>query len=254
LKNTKPWSNIDEIIDLSDGIMVARGDLGVEIPLEKVPSIQKMLIKKANLAGKPVITATQMLRSMVESPRPTRAEAADVANAVLDGTDAVMLSEETATGRYPVDSVKTMARIIEDAESAFPYRDWIRKWWGESGKSLSEAVAFSACNLAEEIGAAAIISFTQSGLTARLVSKFRPARPILALTSLPKTFRHLSLVWGVTPVMVTGLKTTDDVIDRAFEAARNSGLVKRGQKVVITAGVPLGVPGKTNLIKAEVLR
>ncbi|MGB7296652.1 MAG: pyruvate kinase [Candidatus Aminicenantales bacterium] len=246
--------NIDEIIPLVQAVMVARGDLGVEIPLESVPRIQKWLIQKSNAGGKPVITATQMLRSMVENPRPTRAEVADVANAVLDGTDAVMLSEETAIGRFPVEAVRMIARVVADAERIFPYADWTRKWWGESGKSLSEAVALSACTLADEIRAAAIISFTQSGLTARLVSKFRPACPILALTSLPKTYRHLSLVWGVTPVMVTGLKTTDDVIDRAFEAARSSGLVKRDQKVVITAGVPLGVPGKTNLIKAEILR
>jgi pyruvate kinase len=246
--------NIDEIVPLVEAIMVARGDLGVEIPLESVPRVQKWLIHKSNVSGKPVITATQMLRSMVENPRPTRAEVADVANAVLDGTDAVMLSEETAIGRFPVESVRMMARVVADAEKGFPYADWIRKWWGESGKSLSEAVAFSACNLAEEIRAAAIISFTQSGLTARLVSKFRPACSILALTPLPETYRRLSLVWGVTPVMATGLKTTDEMIDRAFQAARKSGLAKRGQKVVITAGVPLGVPGKTNLVKAEVLR
>jgi pyruvate kinase len=164
--------NIDEIIPLVEAVMVARGDLGVEIPLESVPRVQKWLIHKSNVSGKP----------------------------------------------------------------------------------LSEAVAFSACNLAEEIRAAAIISFTQSGLTARLVSKFRPAYPILALTPLPETYRRLSLVWGLTPVMATGLKTTDEMIDRAFQAARKSGLAKRGQKLVITAGVPLGVPGKTNLVKAEVLR
>jgi pyruvate kinase len=246
--------NIDEIIPLVGSVMVARGDLGVEIPLETVPRVQKWLIRKSNVSGKPVITATQMLRSMVENPRPTRAEVTDVANAVLDGTDAVMLSEETAIGRFPVEAVRMMAKVVEDAEREFPHADWIRKWWGKEGKSLSEAVAFSACNLAEEIGAAAIISFTQSGLTARLVSKFRPACPILALTPAPETYRRLSLVWGVTPIMATGLKTTDDVIDRAFEAARASGLIKRGQTVVITAGVPLGVSGKTNLIKAEVLR
>ncbi len=246
--------NIDEIVPLVEAIMVARGDLGVEIPLESVPRIQKWLIRKANDSGKPVITATQMLRSMVENPRPTRAEVTDVANAVLDGTDSVMLSEETAIGRFPVESVRMMAKVIEDTEKIFPYADWTRKWWGESGKSLSEAVALSACNLAEEIRAAAIISFTRSGLTARLVSKFRPACPILALTPLPETFRRLSLAWGVLPVMAPGLKTTDAMIGRAFEAARKSRLAKRGQRVVITAGVPLGVSGKTNLIKAEVLR
>jgi len=246
--------NIGEIIPLVEAVMVARGDLGVEIPLESVPGVQKWLISRTNASGKPVITATQMLRSMVENPRPTRAEVADVANAVLDGTDAVMLSEETAIGRYPVESVRMMARVAEDAERIFPHADWARRRRGDSGKSLSEAVAHSACNLADEIGAAAIISFTQSGLTARLVAKYRPGCPILALTPLPETQRRLSLVWGVTPVMASGLKTTDEMINRAFEAARKSGLAKRGQKVVITAGVPLGVPGKTNLVKAEVLR
>ena len=246
--------NIDEIVSLVETVMVARGDLGVEIPLESVPRIQKWLIHKSNSTGKPVITATQMLRSMVDSPRPTRAEVTDVANAVLDGTDAVMLSEETAIGRFPVEAVRMMTRVVADAERIFPYADWTRKWWGESGKSLSEAVALSACNLAQEIKAAAIISFTQSGLTARLVAKYRPGCPILALTPLPETQRRLCLVWGVNPIMATGLKTTDEMIGRAFEAARKSGLVKKGQTVVITAGVPLGVSGKTNLIKAEVLR
>ncbi len=246
--------NMEAIVSAVEGVMVARGDLGVEIPLERVPRVQKWLIRRSNASGKPVITATQMLRSMVESPRPTRAEVTDVVNAVLDGTDAVMLSEETAIGRYPVESVRMMAKVAAEAEKGFPYEDWIRKWWGEPRESLSEAVAFSARNLAEETGAAAIISFTQSGLTARLVSKFRPACPILALTPLPETYRRLGLVWGVIPVMATGLKKTDDMIDRAFAAARASGLAKRGQAVVITAGVPLGVSGKTNLIKAEVVR
>ncbi len=246
--------HFEEIIPLVEAVMVARGDLGVEIPLESVPGVQKWLISRTNASGKPVITATQMLRSMVENSRPTRAEVADVANAVLDGTDAVMLSEETAIGRHPVESVRMMARVAEDAEKIFPHADWARRRRGESGASLSEAVAHSACNLADEIGAAAIISFTQSGLTARLVAKYRPGCPVLALTPVPETQRRLSLVWGVTPVMATGLKTTDEMIDRAFEAARKSGLARRGQKVVITAGVPLGVAGKTNLIKAEVLR
>jgi pyruvate kinase len=246
--------NIDEILHVVDGIMIARGDLGVEIPLEKVPLVQKLLIQKSNQAGKPVITATQMLRSMVDSPRPTRAEVTDVANAILDGTDAVMLSEETATGNYPVESVATMARIAEDAESGFPFEEWIHRLGPEREKSLPEAVGCAACNLAESINASCIITFTQTGSTARLVAKCRPRRPILAMTPLEKTYCRLELVWGVVPFLSETMKDTDEMIDRAIKIALQSGIVKRGQIVVITAGVPVGVPGTTNLIKAEVLR
>jgi pyruvate kinase len=246
--------NIDEIIHVVDGIMIARGDLGVETPLEKVPLVQKLLIKKSNQAGKPVITATQMLRSMVDSPRPTRAEVTDVANAIFDGTDAVMLSEETATGKYPIESVATMARIAEDAESGFPFEEWIHRLGPRSEKSLPEAVGCAACNLAESINASSIITFTQTGSTARLVAKCRPRRPILAMTPLEKTYRRLELVWGVVPFLTETMKDTDKMIDRAFKIALQSGIVKRGQIVVITAGVPVGVPGTTNLIKAEVLK
>jgi len=246
--------NIDEIIHDVDGIMIARGDLGVETPLEKVPLVQKMLIQKSNQAGKPVITATQMLRSMVDSPRPTRAEVTDVANAILDGTDAVMLSEETAIGKFPVESVATMARIAEDAESGFPFETWINRLGRKTEKSLPEAVGCAACNLAESINASSIITFTQTGSTARLVAKCRPRRPVLAMTPLEKTYRRLGLVWGVVPFLSETMKDTDEMIDRAFKIALQSGIVKRGQIVVITAGVPVGVPGTTNLIKAEVLK
>jgi len=245
--------NIDEIISEVDGVMIARGDLGVETPLEKVPHVQKVLIRKTNQAGKPVITATQMLRSMVENPRPTRAEVADVANAILDGTDAVMLSEETAVGKYPVEAVSMMARIAEDAELSIPSDVW--KLWQEPGseRPVPEAVSFAACSLAECINAASIITFTHSGSTARLVAKYRPQRPILAPTPLVETYRRLSLIWGVVPVLGEDIKNTDEVIDQAFKLALESGLFKRGQKVVITAGVPIGVPGTTNFIKAEIL-
>ncbi len=246
--------NIDEIISAVDGVMVARGDLGVETPLEKVPLVQKLLIQKSNKAGKPVITATQMLRSMVDNPRPTRAEVTDVANAILDGTDAIMLSEETAMGKYPVKAVTTMSKIAEDAESGFPFDTWAEQIENRSRKDLPEAVSFAACKLADSINAAAIISFTQSGSTARLVSKYRPRRPILAPTPLEETYRRLSLIWGVVPILSESMRDTDEMIDRAFKAALKSRLVKRGQKVVITAGVPVGVPGTTNLIKAEVLK
>jgi len=246
--------NIDEIISVVDGIMIARGDLGVETPLEKVPLVQKLLIQKSNQAGKPVITATQMLRSMVDSPRPTRAEVTDVANAILDGTDAVMLSEETATGKYPVKSVAMMAKIAEDAESGFPFETWMYRLGPKSEKSLPEAVGCAACNLAESINASSIITFTQTGSTARLVAKCRPRRPILAMTPLEKTYRRLGLVWGVVPFLSETMKNTDEMIDRAFKIALKSGIVKHGQIVVITAGVPVGIPGTTNLIKAEVLK
>jgi len=246
--------HIDDIVQVVDGIMVARGDLGVETPLEKVPLVQKMLIERSNRAGKPVITATQMLRSMVDNPRPTRAEVTDVANAILDGSDAVMLSEETAVGKYPVEAVKMMIRIAEDAESGFPFDAWGQRFETSREKALPEAVSHAACKLAEEINAAAIIAFTQSGRTAQLVAKYRPGRPILAPTPLEETYRRLALIWGVAPILSEDMKTTDEMIDKTLAATVKLGLVPRGHKVVIIAGAPVGVPGTTNLIKAEVLQ
>ena len=245
--------NIDDIIRAVDGIMVARGDLGVEVPLEQVPRIQKMLIEKSNRAGKPVITATQMLGSMVDSPRPTRAEVTDVANAVLDGTDALMLSEETAIGKYPIETVDTMAKIAEEAESIFPFDNWGRWTRADGVDDLPEAVARAACKLAEESNAAAIVTFTQSGSTARLVAKCRPHTPILASTPNELTYRHLAIVWGVVPFLSEAMAYTDEMIDEALGAALRSGLVKSGQNVVITAGVPVGEVGNTNLVKVQTL-
>jgi len=245
--------NIDEIIPVVDGIMVARGDLGVEIPLEKVPLVQKMLIQKANQAGKPVITATQMLRSMVESPRPTRAEVTDVANAVIDGTDAIMLSEETAVGNYPVEAVSMMSKIAEDAESGIPHEVWIERNEPRKKAAVPEAVSYAACKLAGSIQAAAIITFTQSGSTAQLVAKYRPRSPVLAPTPLEKTYRRLALIWGVIPILSEKSQTTDEMIQKTFQAVVESGLIERGQRVVITAGIPVGIPGTTNMIKAEIL-
>jgi pyruvate kinase len=245
--------NIDDIVAVVDGIMVARGDLGVETPLEKVPLVQKMLIEKSNRAGKPVITATQMLRSMVDNPRPTRAEVTDVANAILDGTDAVMLSEETAVGGYPIQAVEMMVRIAEDAEIGFPFDAWMRRLEEKCVKTLPEAVGRAACSLADDVGAAAIISCTQSGGTARLVAKYRPQQLVLAATPVEKTYQRLALVWGVTPMLIESVRNTDDMIDKVFSAALRSGLVQPGQRVVVTAGVPVGVSGTTNLIKAAVL-
>jgi pyruvate kinase len=244
--------HIDDILAASDGLMVARGDLGIETPLEHVPLLQKMLIEKSNRAGKPVITATQMLLSMVEHPRPTRAEVADVANAILDGTDAVMLSEETAAGRHPVEAVATMRRIAEDTESAFPFERWMRRFEDRNLQSLPEAVAGAACELAEHVGASAIIAWTASGTTARLVSRHRPRRPILALSPRAETARRLALVWGVLPLVAEESTDTDAMLARAPAIAMEHGLLHPGDRTVITAGLPMGLSGTTNLIKVAV--
>ncbi len=245
-------SAIDAILAEADGLMVARGDLGVETPLEHVPLLQKMLIEKANRAGKPVITATQMLLSMVDSPRPTRAEVGDVANAILDGTDAVMLSEETASGKYPAETVATMRRIAEDTEAAFPFEQWMRRFEDRNLQTLPEAVAGAACELAEHIGARVIVAWTESGATARLVAKHRPRSPILALSTVPAAARRLALVWGVIPVLTEAGASTDAMLEAAPRIAVACDLLRPGERAVITAGIPMGVAGSTNLIKAAV--
>jgi pyruvate kinase len=239
---------LDEILDVVDGVMVARGDLGVEIPLARVPRVQKSVIERANRAGKPVITATHMLRSMVHNPRPTRAEVADVANAVLDGTDAVMLSEETAIGRDPVEAVATMRRIAEEAETSFPYEAALRRY---TPGTPSEAVARAACLLAEDLDAAAIVTLTESGSTARLAAKYRPRCPILAATRHAETCRRLALIWGVVPILTEPAPDTDRWLEGARAAARAAGHLPPGARIVITAGFPPGQPGTTNLIKTE---
>ena len=244
-------TNIDEIIGSVDGVMVARGDLGVAVPLATVPRLQKMLIAKANRAGKPVITATQMLRSMQDSPRPTRAEVTDVANAVLDGTDAIMLSEETAIGRFPQEAVTMMAAIAADVESSFPFDAWIHRF--ETGGPLPDSVARAACGMAADIDATAIVTCTQSGRTARRVARYRPRAPILAPTPHAETYHRLALVWGVTPLLNQSEPTTDELIAGALGVALASTRVRRGDTVVIIAGVPVGRPGMTNLIKVETL-
>jgi len=246
--------NMDEIVEAADGIMVARGDLGVETPLERIPQVQKVLIGKCRAAGKPVITATQMLRSMVDSPRPTRAEVTDVANAILDGTDAIMLSEETAVGKFPVEAVDMMARIAREAE-AMPGSLSGETWVAPEPMpgSLPSAVACAAASLASDVGAAAIITLTQTGSTARLVSRCRPSAPILAYAPVESTRRRLALCWGVIPVRGENSASTDGMIASALKAASRTGLVKRGQTVVVTAGVPPGRAGTTNLIKVEVV-
>ena len=251
IETAEALTHIDEIVESADGVMVARGDLGVAIPPATVPRLQKMLIGKANRAGKPVITATHMLRSMQEHPRPTRAEATDVANAVLDGTDAVMLSEETAIGRFPVEAVTMMAAIAADAELSFPFDAWLGRF--ETGGPLPDAVARAACVMADEIDAAAIVTCTQSGGTARRVAQYRPRAPILAPTPHAEIYRQLALVWGVAPLLNRGQPTTDELINGALGAALAAGRVQHGDTVVITAGVPVGRPGMTNLIKVETL-
>lgn len=240
--------NIEEIMKASDGVMVARGDLGVEIPLEQVPGIQKMLIQRANALGKPVITATQMLGSMVSSPRPTRAEATDVANAVLDGTDAVMLSEETAIGRYPVEAVGFMTRIIESAEKNYPHDRYLRMI---PEKDVSDSVAHASCDLMDHLDASAIVAPTQSGKTAEHISRFRPKRLIIALSPNLLTVRRLALFWGCLPRLVTDLRDTDDMIEKAAMAALKTGYVSKGDLVIITAGHPVWVAGTTNMVRVK---
>ena len=242
--------NIDQILKVADGIMVARGDLGVELPIEKVPVVQKMLIKKANEAGKPVITATQMLKTMVDLPYPTRAEATDVANAVLDGTDALMLSEETAVGKYPVRVIRTMAKIASEAEKIYPYERYSKL----TAKTLQDSLSKSACNLSREIKVKAIVPFTRSGATAQAVSKFRPSVPIYAVTHDEKTFRRLNLLWGVYPFLTLPATTTDKVIEESMKVAKKKGIAKKGDRIIVLAGAPTGVPGTTNLLKVLTVR
>jgi pyruvate kinase len=242
---------IEEILDISDGMMVARGDLGIEAPAEEVPIIQKKIIKLCNHASKPVITATQMLDSMMRNPRPTRAEASDVANAILDGTDAIMLSGETAVGNYPVQTVQTMARIAEVTERSMPYQEWLHRSLLAGFRSVTEAIGQVATEIAAELGAKAIIASTVSGSTARRVASHRPVTPIIAPTPRMATYRQLALVWGVSPLLVDEFTDTEEMIVTVTEATRERDLVEDGDLVMITAGVPLGGSGLTNTLKAH---
>ena len=241
----------DSILAVSDGIMVARGDLGIDIPLEKVPLVQKEIIWKCNRAGKPVITATQMLESMVDAPRPTRAEAADVANAIFDGTDATMLSEETSVGKYPVPAVRTMAKIAEETENKLPYEQLLagRERWLE--QQTDELISYSACHIAHSLGAVAIVAFTHSGSTARRVSKYRPRMPILAITPNKVVSGRLLLHWGVYPFQIAEASSVNELFATGARLAKDMGLAKSDDLIVITGGVPIGVPGSTNLLKVE---
>jgi pyruvate kinase len=241
----------DSILVASDGIMVARGDLGVDIPLEKVPLVQKELIKKCNQAGKPVITATQMLESMVNAPRPTRAEVTDVANAIFDGTDAVMLSEETSIGKYPVQAVKMMGKIAREAEGELPYEQILaeRGRWLE--QKTDELISYNACHTAQSLGAAALVAFTQSGSTAGRVSKYRPRMPILAITTDAVVVGRLMLRWGVYPFQIAGPSSVEELFATGAKLSKELGLAKAGDLIVITGGIPVGVAGSTNLLKVE---
>ena len=253
IENMQGVQNIDEIIAVSDGIMVARGDMGVEIPLEEVPVLQKMLIRKVYSAGKQVITATQMLDSMMKNPRPTRAEATDVANAIYDGTSAIMLSGETAAGLYPVEAVRTMARIAMRAEADINYVKRLKERPVNENPDITNAISHATCTSAHDLGAAAIITVTKSGRTARMISKYRPNCPILGCTTSPSVYRQLNLSWGVTPLLIGEESNTDELIEHAVDAGEKAGLLQSGELVVITAGVPLGISGTTNLMKVQVV-
>ncbi len=250
--------SIDAILEEVDGIMVARGDLGVELPLEEVPMFQKMLIEKANAKGRIVITATQMLESMTQHSRPTRAESTDVANAVLDGTGALMLSAETSAGKYPVESVKVMDRIISYTETAAPAQFAASKRGTDAlmpeGVGLPEAIAHAASRAAEETGAGFIVAFTNSGFTARLVSKFRPSIPVIALSPEQKVVRQMSIYWGVVPFLVKHMDNTDELINGVESALIRSGHAKTGDRVVIVASLPPSISGKTNFMKIHEIK
>ncbi|MFA6089168.1 MAG: pyruvate kinase [Candidatus Woesearchaeota archaeon] len=247
--------NLDEIIEVSDGIMVARGDLGVQIPIESIPTVQKRIIKKCNVRGKPVITATQMLESMIKNPRPTRAEATDIANAIFDGTDAIMLSGETASGKHPLRVIEFMDKIARHAEKSMIMSKhiWIEDFRKDEKGDIAEAISSSVCQTACDLEAGAIISCTFSGHTARQISKHRPLVPIIAVTPNEDEFKKLLLVWGVKPILIRNPKNTDDLVELALSIAKSKKLVEVGEKVVITAGIPFNVPGNINLMKVKVI-
>ncbi|MBQ7522126.1 MAG: pyruvate kinase, partial [Clostridia bacterium] len=253
IENEEGVQNIDEIIRASDGIMVARGDMGVEIPLEEVPIIQKELIKKAYEAGKQVITATQMLDSMMKNPRPTRAESTDVANAIYDGTSAIMLSGETAAGEYPVEALHTMDIIARRTERDIDYISRFQKRDISERPDVTSAISHATCTTAHDLGAVAIMTVSKSGLTAREISKYRPACPIICGTTSPKVRRQMNLSWGVIPIMIEEQNNTDDLFEHVVDVSQQEGLVQNGDLAVITAGIPLGISGTTNMLKVHLV-
>ena len=254
IENREGVDNLDAIIEAADGIMVARGDLGVEIPAHEVPVLQKRMIKAAVRAGKHVITATQMLDSMIRNPRPTRAEVSDVANAVFDGTSCVMLSGETASGKYPVEALETMVDIAMAAEGAIDYWKRFRNTPFDHTTSITDAISHTSCLTAMDLEASAIITPTQSGYTARMISRFRPGCVVAALTTEERVRRQLAISWGVMPYLTGNVDSTDRLFSMCVDSARKEGVVEPGDTVVITAGVPIGKSGSTNFIKAQVVK
>ena len=245
-------NNLESILEVADGVMVARGDLGVEIPPEEVPIVQKNMIKQCNMMGKPVITATQMLESMVNNPRPTRAEANDVANAIFDGTDVIMLSGETANGKYPVETIAMMARIALTAESSIDYENEYASYYRNLNKNITNAISHAAVTTAADMGAACIVAITDSGYAARMVSRSRPTCPILAVTSYPSVYRQANLIWGCVPVLSKKpIEGDSEVFDIAEEVALASKMAKNGQIIVVIAGVPVGQAGTTNTVRVR---
>jgi len=253
IENHDGVNNIDEIIRVSDGIMVARGDMGVEIPFEEIPHLQKLIINKTLSAGKPVITATQMLESMIKNPRPTRAEITDVANAIYDGTSALMLSGETSIGQFPVLTVETMAKIARKTETDINYTQLLENTHINISKNVTDAISYATCSAAHSLDAAAIITITKSGHTSRMVSRYRPRCRIIASTPLRKVYNQLALSWGVCPMMSEEAQTTDEIFDNAVNTALAEGMIQNGDLVVITGGMPVGVSGTTNMIKIHIV-
>lgn len=252
IENLQGIENMEEILEVSDGIMVARGDMGVEVPFEDVPILQKRMIKMAVHAGKHVITATQMLDSMIKNPRPTRAEATDVANAIYDGTTAIMLSGETASGAYPIEAVRTMARIARRAERDI---DYIGKLQKETGalflQDTTSSICHATCSIAAELNVAAIITVTMSGFTSAMIARYKPDSMIIGCTTSRMVWRQMNLQWGVRPLLIAEENTAEELFSEAIYAAKKAGYVKKGDRVVITAGMPLGVSGNTNMLRVE---
>ena len=253
IERKQALNDLEAILEESDAVMVARGDLGVDVPLYEIPLMQKDIIHRCNRAGKPVITATQMLESMILTARPTRAEVTDVANAIFDGTDAVMLSGETSVGKYPVEAVKIMAAVARHAEKVLPYRKLLQERGDWLTRETDELIAYNACHTAELLGAKAIVAFTTSGSTVRRVAKFRPRMPVLAITPDEAIFGQLLLSWGVRPIQIDEPRSVGELFSEAARLAKEVGLAQSGDLIVITGGVPVGVVGTTNLLKVEVV-
>ena len=253
IENLEGVDNLNEIIEASDGLMVARGDLGVEVPACQVPVLQKEMIAKCIHQGKPVITATQMLDSMMSHPRPTRAEATDVANAIYDGTSGIMLSGETAAGDYPVEAVQVMAKIALRTEADIHYLMRLRNRKLEGKTNITDAISHSACLMAGDLEAAAIVTVSKSGRTAHMISKYRPPCPIIGGCLSKSVWRQLNMCWGITPLLIDEKDNSEELFDHALARAREEDMVEEGDTVVLTAGVPVGIAGTTNLLKAQIV-